>query len=107
VGGSVLADTCAAVGQEGVVSLVGCVGGDWTLNGFDHFAALTPHKRLAVFSSGSVELQSSPLQKIVDMVAGGKMNLGLDRVFKIEQTGEAQEYMEANRATGKVVCVVD
>lgn len=54
-----------------------------------------------------MELQSSPLQKIVDMVASGKMNLGLDRVFKIEQTGEAQEYMEANRATGKVVCVVD
>ena len=54
-----------------------------------------------------VELQKSPLQKIVDMVSAGQIKLGLDKVFNIEQTGEAQEYMEANRATGKVVCVVD
>lgn len=44
VGGSVLADTCAGVGPEGVISMVGCVGGEWTVNGFDHFTALAPHK---------------------------------------------------------------
>lgn len=54
-----------------------------------------------------MDLHNSPLQKIVDMVASGKMQLGLDKVFKIEQAGEAQEYMEANNATGKVVCVID
>ena len=44
VGGTVLSDTCASVGPEGVISIVGCVGGEWTLNGFDYFAALAPHK---------------------------------------------------------------
>ncbi|KAF7972020.1 hypothetical protein HWV62_19229 [Athelia sp. TMB] len=107
VGGTVLMDTCASVGPEGVISIVGCVGGEWTLNGFAYSAALAPHKSLTVFSSSVVELQKSPLQKIVDMVSTGQIKLGLDKIFNIEQIGEAQEYMEANKATGKVVCVVD
>ncbi|KAF7985167.1 hypothetical protein HWV62_7750 [Athelia sp. TMB] len=106
IGGTVLSDTCASVGPEGVISIVGCVGGEWSLNGFDYFAALAPNKSLKVFTSDKVDIRKSPLQKIVDMVSSGKMKLGLDKVFNIEQAGEAQEYMEANSATGKVVCIV-
>lgn len=50
VGGSVFVDTCAGVGPEGVISMVGCVGGEWTIKDFDYMVALAPHKVCICFS---------------------------------------------------------
>lgn len=47
------------------------------------------------------------MQKIVDAISTGAMTLNLDKVFKMQDAGEAHAYMEANKAAGKVVCVVD
>lgn len=60
-----------------------------------------------MFGSNNIDLSTAPLQKIVDAAAAGEMKLNLDKVFKIQDAGDAHAYMEANSAAGKVVCVVD
>lgn len=59
-----------------------------------------------MFSSATVDISTAPLQFIVDGVAKGDLKAGIDKVFKIQDTGDAHAYMEANKAAGKVVCVI-
>lgn len=107
VGGNVLADTAAGLSDDGVVSMVGCVSGVWTCENFDPMMTLAPSKHLTLFSSHYVDISTAPLQQILDLIGEGKLELNLDKVFSMQDTGEAQEYMEASGAAGKVVCVVD
>ncbi|KAH7913203.1 hypothetical protein BJ138DRAFT_1082016 [Hygrophoropsis aurantiaca] len=107
VGGPTLPDSCASLAPDGTVSMIGCVSGEWTCKNFDPMACLAPRKHLTMFSSGTVDTSTAPLQWIVDGVANGEIKLEIDRVFKMEDAGEAQQHMEANHAAGKVVCVVD
>jgi len=107
VGGSTLQDSCLALAPDGVVSMVGCVSGVWTAKDFDPFKALAPWKRVTVFSAFYLDISKAPLQWMVDAVASGELKANIDKVFKMEETGAAHAYMEANSATGKVVCVVD
>ncbi|KIJ62780.1 hypothetical protein HYDPIDRAFT_93577 [Hydnomerulius pinastri MD-312] len=107
VGGPTLMDSCKALSLDGVISMIGCVSGEWTCKEFDPMASLAPRKHLTMFSSHTLDISTAPLQYIVDAVAKGEMKAGIDKVFKMEDTGEAHAYMEANKAAGKVVCVID
>ena len=44
VGGTTLADSCAALAEDGVCSMIGCVSGEWTIKDFDPMTALSPSK---------------------------------------------------------------
>ncbi|KZT08031.1 GroES-like protein [Laetiporus sulphureus 93-53] len=113
VGGTTIVDSCQSLSDNGVLSFVGCVSGEWTIKNFDPMQALAPWKasrRLAhmtMCSSGYLNISKIPLQWMVDAVASGELKPSLDKVFKMEETGVAHAYMEANSAAGKVVCVVD
>ncbi|KAI0938417.1 hypothetical protein AcV5_000105 [Taiwanofungus camphoratus] len=107
VGGTTLTDSCKALAPTGVTSMIGCVSGEWTIKDFDPMGALSPSKHLTIYSSHELDISKAPLQWIVDAVSHGELSLGLDKVFKMEETGKAHEYMEANSASGKVVCLVD
>ncbi|KAL6301399.1 GroES-like protein [Sparassis latifolia] len=107
VGGTTISDSGASLAPDGVVSFVGCVSGEWTIKDFDPMTVLAPRKHLTLYSSHGLDISKAPLQWIVDAVARGELSLGLDKVYKMEQTGEAHAYMEANAASGKIVCLVD
>ncbi|EPQ52690.1 Zn-dependent oxidoreductase [Gloeophyllum trabeum ATCC 11539] len=107
VGPPTLDDSCNALADNGVVSVVGVLGGVWTCKEFDPMGTLAPRKHLTMYSSHYLDVSKAPLQWIMDAVARGEVHLGLDKVFKIEEAGAAHEYMEANKASGKVVCLVD
>ncbi|OJA17369.1 hypothetical protein AZE42_03892 [Rhizopogon vesiculosus] len=107
VGGPTLADSCMSLAPEGVISMIGCVSGEWKCREFDPMMCLAPGKHLTMFSSGIIDMSTAPLQWIVDAVARGELKADVDKVFRIEDAGLAHEYMEANKAAGKVVCVVD
>ncbi|KAK7032800.1 GroES-like protein [Favolaschia claudopus] len=106
VGPPTLEDTCAAVSPDGVIAIVGSLSGVWKSE-FDPMTSLAPNKRLTMFGSGTVDMSTAPMQQIVDAVGSGEIPLSLDKVFDIADAGEAQAYMEANSAAGKVVCLVD
>ncbi|KAJ7661657.1 chaperonin 10-like protein [Mycena rosella] len=106
VGMPTLQDSCTALAPDGVITMIGMLSGVWKSE-FDPFAALSPSKHLTIFGSNTVDMSSAPMQKIVDAVSTGEIKLNVDKVFDIASAGEAQAYMEANSAAGKVVCLVD
>ncbi|KAF7317093.1 PKS-ER domain-containing protein [Mycena chlorophos] len=106
VGPPVLVDTAAALKPDGVVSVVGSLSNVWNAD-LELLTMLMPAKSITMFASYQLVLSETPLQAIVDAVARGDLKLNVDKVFNISETGEAHAYMEANRAAGKVVCLVD
>ncbi|KAJ7841374.1 chaperonin 10-like protein [Mycena olivaceomarginata] len=106
VGTPTLEDSCAALSPNGVVAIVGILSGVWKSE-FDPMVSLAPSKHLTMFGSNNVDMSTAPLQHIVDAVASGEIKFSVDKVFDIASAGEAQAYMEANSAAGKVVCLVD
>ncbi|KAJ7116481.1 chaperonin 10-like protein [Mycena epipterygia] len=106
VGPPTLEDSCAALAPNGVIAIVGSLTGVWRSE-FDPMVSLAPSKHLTMFGSGTVNMSTAPLQQIVDAVGTGEIKLNVDKVFDIASAGEAQAYMEANSAAGKVVCLVD
>lgn len=60
-----------------------------------------------MFGSNVIDMATVPFQQIVDAVGRGEIKSVLDKVFKMEDAGEAHAYMEANSAAGKIVCIVD
>lgn len=64
-------------------------------------------QHLTLCSSHHLDISKAPLQWIVDAIALGELEPTVDKVFKMEETAKAHEYMEANSAAGKVVCIVD
>lgn len=107
VGGTTVADSFQSMSDDGIVSMIGCVSGEWTLKEFNPMSSLSPWKHFTIYSSHYLDISKAPLQWIVDAVAFGELSASLDKVFKMEETGAAHAYMEANSAAGKVVCLVD
>ncbi|KAF8207078.1 chaperonin 10-like protein [Mycena galopus ATCC 62051] len=106
VGPPTLEDSCTALSPDGVLAVVGSLSGVWRSE-FDPMVSLFPRKHLTMFGSGTVDMSTAPLQQIVDAVGSGEIKYNVDKVFDIASAGEAQAYMEANSAAGKVVCLVD
>ena len=44
---------------------------------------------------------------VLELIEAGRVSPVIDRTFPLAQTREAQEYLEARRAFGKVVVVAD
>ncbi|KZT68392.1 GroES-like protein [Daedalea quercina L-15889] len=107
VGGTTLTDSCQSLTDDGLCSVIGCVSGEWTVKEFDPMSALQPSKHLTICSSGFLDISKAPMQWIVNAIAFGELKPSVDKVFKMEETAKAHQYMETNSAAGKVVCVVD
>lgn len=61
--------------------------------------------KLTSYSGDSTNLDGRRLQAFVDEVAAGTQAIDVDRTFALDELPAAHRYMEANRATGKLVVV--
>ena len=51
-------------------------------------------------------MASVPFQDWIDSCANGSMRTNLDRTYKLEEAGQAHEYMEANKVCSSPMQVV-
>jgi NADPH:quinone reductase-like Zn-dependent oxidoreductase len=109
IGTGTLLDSLQATAPHGIVCFTGMLGNAWVLHDFEPMAAIPSTVKLTQFSTESVTAANSTeaLQQIVDGVAAGRYRLSLDKVFPFEHIVEAHRYMEENRATGKLVVLVE
>ena len=108
IGTGTLLDSLQCVAPKGVVCYAGMLGGQWTLERFEPMPAIPSTVKLTVYTTHIVTAANStePLQRIVRDVEAGRLPLNLDRVFRFDQIADAHQYMEDNRATGKLVVSV-
>lgn len=109
IGTGTLLDSLQASAPHGIVCFTGMLGNAWVLHDFEPMAAIPATVKLTQFSTESVTAANSAqaLRQLVDGVAAGRYRLSLDKVFPFEYIVEAHRYMEENRATGKLVVLVD
>jgi NADPH:quinone reductase-like Zn-dependent oxidoreductase len=75
----------------------------WVIEDFYPIDVLPAGVRLTAYSGDATDLPSEVLQDHLDAAARDRGLIPLDRVFPMEQIAAAHEYMEQNRATGKIV----
>jgi NADPH2:quinone reductase len=95
---------CARVG--GVVCMTGILGGSWVLDRFEPMGDIPHGVRLTMYSGGSEDLNAADLDGYCAAVAAWRASVPLDRVFPFAELVQAHEYMEGNRARGKIVISV-
>ena len=107
VGAKFFGANLEALGFKGRLILVGLVGGRKTE--FDLGTAL--RKRLHIMgtvlrsrtNAEKAEATRRFCEEVLPMIASGKIEPNLDRVFSIEHVREAHQYLESNSNFGKVV----
>lgn len=107
VGTTTLLDSLAACRPGGTVCMTGILGGAWTLEAFAPMEAIPHTVRLTAYSGGTGDLDVAAYADFLDRLAAGAISLPLDRAFRFDELVAAHRYMEDNRATGKLVVVVD
>lgn len=107
VGTTTLLDSLQCVTPKGIVCMTGILGNAWALNNFSPMDDIPHTVRLTVYTGGSEDLSVEYLQKFIAGVEAGQTHVNIDRVFRLEEIVEAHHYMESNRATGKLVVLVN
>jgi NADPH:quinone reductase-like Zn-dependent oxidoreductase len=110
VGVVTLRDSLQATAPRGVVCNSGMLGNAWVVERFEPLVEIPSTVRLTVYSTSNLvnaANSTTALQHIVKGVEEGRYKVNIDHVFRFEEIVQAHRYMEGNRATGKLVVVVD
>lgn len=103
VGPTTLLDSIKLTRPQGIVCQTGYLGNEWHLDRFAPLETLASTVRLTAYGGEAGNLPAELLQEFVNYVEEGKLKINIDRVFHLEEIVEAHTYMEANKASGKLV----
>ena len=106
VGTPTLPDSLAATRVHGTVCFTGMLSNEWTVPDFYPIGYLPNGVRLTGYGGDSADLPAQVLQRYLDGIAAGRIDLGEPRVYRLEQIRDAHDDMEHNRVVGKQVVVV-
>ncbi|MFT4736373.1 MAG: NADPH:quinone reductase-like Zn-dependent oxidoreductase [Cyclobacteriaceae bacterium] len=106
IGTRTLKDSLQCIAPKGTVCMTGILGSEWTIKEFTPMGDIPSLGRLTVYMGESQNLSKELLQEFIDEVENGSIKLNIDKVFRLEELAEAHEYMEANKAKGKLVVKV-
>lgn len=103
IGIKTLKDSLQCIGYKGMVCMTGILGGAWTMDSFTPMGDIPSLGRLTVYMGESKNLSKKLLQEFINEVEKGNIHLNIDTVFNLDQVAEAHQYMEDNKAKGKLV----
>ena len=106
IGTRTLKDSLKCIAPKGMVCMTGILGDEWTMKDFTPMGDIPSLGKLTVYMGESKNLSNILLQEFIDEVENGNINLNIDTVFNLNQVAEAHQYMEDNKAKGKVVVKV-
>lgn len=107
VGTPTLLDSLQAATRQGIVCMTGMVGNAWSFKEFEPMAAVPSTVKLTSYAGEASDLPATPLEWFAGEVAAGRQSALLDRTFAFRDIVAAHQYMEDNKATGKVVVAMD
>ena len=106
VGTRTLKDSLQCIAPRGMVCMTGILGNEWTMKEFTPMGDIPSLGRLTVYMGESSNLSKDLLQEFIDEVEKGGIHLKIDSVYTLDQVAEAHQYMEDNKAKGKIVVKV-
>lgn len=106
IGTKTLKDSLKCIGYKGMVCMTGILGNEWTMSEFTPMGDIPSLGRLTVYMGESKNISKELLQEFINEVENGRIRLNIDRVFKLDEVAKAHQYMEDNKAKGKIVVEV-
>jgi NADPH:quinone reductase-like Zn-dependent oxidoreductase len=106
IGTRTLKDSLQCIAPKGMVCMTGILGNEWTMNEFTPMGDIPSLGRLTVYMGESKNLSKGLLQEFIVDVEKGNIKLNIDRVFGLDEVSRAHQYMEDNKAKGKIVIKV-
>lgn len=103
IGTKTLKDSLQCLAPKGMVCMTGILGDEWTMKEFTPMGDIPSLGRLTVYMGESKNLSKELLQEFIDDVEKGNIKLNIDQVFQLDDVASAHQYMEDNKAKGKVV----
>jgi NADPH:quinone reductase-like Zn-dependent oxidoreductase len=107
VGTTTLLDSLRCTKQRGIVCMTGMVGNKWSLDNFSPMDAIPTAVSLTTYDGGAEDFMLTPLDKLVQQVATGKLHVQAGRTFRLDEIVEAHRCMEENKAGGKIVVLTE
>jgi NADPH:quinone reductase-like Zn-dependent oxidoreductase len=107
VGTTTLLDSLRCTKQRGIVCMTGMVGNEWSLDNFSPMDAIPTAVSLTTYDGGAEDFMLTPLDKLVQQVATGKLHVQAGRTFRLDEIVEAHRCMEENKAGGKIVVLTE
>ena len=103
VGTTTLKDSLRCAKQRGIVCMTGIVGNKWSFENFAPMDAIPTAVSLTTYAGESEDFMRTPLQELVDQIAGGTLHVQIGKTFHLDEIVEAHRCMEENKAGGKIV----
>ncbi|MEM9300593.1 MAG: zinc-binding alcohol dehydrogenase family protein [Pseudomonadota bacterium] len=103
IGTKTLLDSLRCVGPGGIVCMTGILGGQWELAAFQPMGDIPTAVKLTAYSGGAEDLAPDQLQRYVELVEGGRLDVQTGPVFEFNELIEAHQLMDRNEAGGKIV----
>jgi len=103
VGTKTLKDSLQCIATKGMVCMTGILGNEWSMSNFTPMGDIPSLGRLTVYMGESKNLSKELLQEFIDEVENGNVQLNIDKVFDFNEVAQAHQYMEDNKAKGKIV----
>jgi len=105
VGTPTLPDTLRATRVHGTVCFTGMLSNEWIVKDFYPIHYLPSGVRLTAYGGNSSDLPAEVLQRYLDCIADGSIDLGPTQLYSLDRINEAHDDMEQNRTLGKQVVV--
>ncbi len=106
IGTRTLKDSLQCLSKKGIVCMTGILGNEWTMKEFTPMGDIPSLGRLTVYMGEPENLSKESLQDFIDKVEEGHLKLNIDKTYRLEEVAQAHQYMEDNRAKGKIVVVI-
>ena len=103
IGTRTLKDSLKSIALKGMVCMTGILGNEWSMKSFTPMGDIPSLGRLTVYMGESKNLSKELLQEFIDEVEKGSIKLTIDKVFSLNEVSDAHQYMEDNKAKGKIV----
>jgi len=103
IGTRTLKDSLKCIAPKGIVCMTGILGNEWTLKEFTPMGDIPSLGRLTVYIGESNNLSKELLQEFIHEVEKGTIRLNIDKIITLDGVSQAHQYMEDNRAKGKIV----
>lgn len=107
VGTTTLLDSLRCAKQRGIVCMTGMVGNKWSIDNFSPMDAIPTAVSLTTYDGGAEDFMLTPLEKLAQQVAAGKLRVQIGKTFRLDEIVEAHRCMEENKAGGKIVILTD
>ena len=106
IGTKTLKDSLKCIGYKGMVCMTGILSNEWTMTEFTPMGDIPSLGRLTVYMGESKNLSRELLQEFINGVERENIRLNIDKVYKLEEVAAAHQYMEDNKAKGKIIVVI-